>query len=83
MGNPIEDVLPPAAEVSRINPQKLPILQQSGEALMAPQGTLHPFQSSVREAWSQHVVRFKLNPLLSEIVDRLAKSCVNVDVLLE
>jgi hypothetical protein len=50
---------------------------------MAPQGTLHPVQSSVREAWSQHGVRFKLTPLLSEIVNRLAKSCVKVDALLE
>ena len=63
--------------------KKLPILQQSKEALMAPQGTLHPVQSSVREAWFQRGVRFKLTPLLSEIVNRLAKSCVKVDALLE
>jgi hypothetical protein len=63
--------------------KKLPTLQQSEEALMAPQGTLHPVQSSVREAWSQHGVRFTLTPLLSEIVNRLAKSCVKVDALLE
>lgn len=83
-GPPIVAVVALAAEISRVmgistHTKKLPTLQHAEGSLSATQGTLDPLSKAVCEACSQHRSRFKRTPLLSEIVNRLAKSCVDVD----